>query len=123
MSLEKLYHKFGAIILYGVVMAAMIFVLKWLQWKFLITDNSIEIYIGLIAIFFSALGVWIATQLVKYRTQTVTIEKEVYPTLSINETELKKLNLSNREYDVLLLITCGHTNAEIAENYFCPLVP
>lgn len=54
------------------------FVLKWLQWKYLIADSSLDIYIGLIAVFFTILGVWVATHLVKPKIQKVAVEKEVY---------------------------------------------
>jgi two-component system, NarL family, response regulator LiaR len=108
--------------LYGAVLAVLVFVLKWLQWKYLITDNSSEIYLGLMAILFTLLGVWAATQLAKPKIQTVIIEKEIYliqPShFTINEAELKKLNLSTREYEVMQLLTQGHTNAEIADKLF-----
>lgn len=117
-----LFKGFRHIILYGLILAVLVFVLKWLQWKFLIVDNAIDIYIGLIAVFFTALGVWVATQLVKPKEHTVIVEKEVIVTqfdeFSINETELKKLNLSSREYEVLQLLAKGHSNAEIAGNLF-----
>jgi two-component system, NarL family, response regulator LiaR len=102
-----------------------VFILKWLQWKFLIVDNSLDIYIGLIAVFFTALGTWGATHLVKPKIQTVVLEKEVYlpqpGTFTLNETELQKLNLSTREYEVLQLLTKGHSNAAIAEQLFLSL--
>ena len=41
--------------------------------------------------------------------------------IAINEAELKKLNLSNREYEVLQLLVKGYSNAEIAENLFLSL--
>lgn len=109
---------FKHIILYGLILAILVFALKWLQWKFLIVDNAIDIYIGLIAVFFTALGVWVATQLVKPKTQTLVIEKEIPEKFSVNETELKKLNLSSREYEVLQLLAKGYSNADIANNLF-----
>jgi two-component system, NarL family, response regulator LiaR len=103
-------------------MAGLVFLLKWIQWNFLILDNALDIYIGLIAVFFTLLGSWIALQLATPRVQTIILEKEVYvaasPGFAINEAELKKLNLSTREYEVLQLITQGHSNAEIAERLF-----
>jgi len=112
-------------LLYGTILAILVFALKWLEWKFLILDNSIDIYIGLIAVFFTLLGIWIATQLVKTKVQTVIVEKEVYvqpqDEFAINEPELKKLNLSRREYEVLQLVTKGYSNAAIAENLFLSL--
>lgn len=107
------------------MLAILVFALKWMQWKFLILDNSLDIYIGLIAIFFTALGIWVATQLVKPKIQKVIIEKEVYITqpqdAAINEAELKKLNLSTREYEVLQLLAKGYSNSDIASNLFLSL--
>ena len=123
--LKNVFLKTRHITLYGLLLAMLVFVLKWLQWKFLIVDNSLDIYVGLIAVFFTLLGVWVALQLVKPKVQTVVVEKEVYispaEVPAINEAELKKLNLSNREYEVLQLLTKGYSNAEIAEHLFLSL--
>lgn len=117
-----LLKDFKHIILYGLILAILVFTLKWLQWKFLIVDNSIDIYVGLIAVFFTILGVWVATQLVKPEVLKVIVEKEVFIQLpddfTINEVELKKLNLSSREYEVLQLISKGYSNANISKNLF-----
>ena len=110
------------ILFYGLALAVLVFALKWLQWKFLIVDHSIEIYIGIVAVFFTALGVWVATQLVKPKVVRIEVEKEVLVPLpehiTINEVELNKLNLTEREYDVLKLLVKGHSNADIAEDLF-----
>lgn len=100
----------------------LIFLLKWLQWKFLIVDNSIAIYIGLIAVFFTVLGIWLATQLTQPKIEKVIIEKEVIipqtEDFTVNKIELQKLNLTKREYEILQLLTKGQSNADIAENLF-----
>jgi len=123
--IKKIFGNSRHIILYGLFMAILVFILKWLQWKYLIADNSSDIYIGLIAFFFTLLGTWIATQLAKPKIQTVIVEKEVYLTrpddITINETELKNLSLTTREYEVLQLLTRGYTNAEVAEKLFLSL--
>ncbi|MFT4023004.1 MAG: response regulator transcription factor [Flavihumibacter sp.] len=112
------------ILLYGSLLAVLVFLLKWLQWKFLVADNAIEIYVGLVAVLFTALGGWLASRLISGRVQTVVIEKEVVRTVPASDTideERKKLQLSTREYEVLELLTKGHSNAEIAEQLFVSL--
>lgn len=123
--LKSTFLKTRHITIYGLLLALLVFGLKWLQWKFLIVDNSLDIYVGLLAVFFTILGVWIATKLVKPKVQKVVVEKEVYVTLpeefTINESELDKLNLSSREYEVLQLLAKGYSNADIAESLFLSL--
>lgn len=114
--IKNLFLNTKHITLYGLLLAILVFFLKWLEWKFLIVNHSLDIYAGFIAVFFTLLGIWIATQLVKAKVQTVVIEKKVYLTPEIiNEDELAKLNLSNREYEVLQLLSQGNSNAEIAD--------
>ncbi|MBB5437650.1 DNA-binding CsgD family transcriptional regulator [Pedobacter sp. AK017] len=112
---------FKSTFLYGLILSILIFVLKWLQWKFLIVDNSIDIYVGLIAVFFTALGIWVATQILRPKIKTIIIEKEVPEQFSLNEKELEKLNLNSREYEILQLLAKGHSNAEIAGDLFISL--
>jgi NarL family two-component system response regulator LiaR len=120
--IKRLYFRSRHLLLYGILLALLVLLRKWLQWKFLIVDNSIDIYIGLIAIFFTMLGIWVATQLVKPKVEKLIVEKEVYipqpQPFSVNEDELKKLNLSAREYEVLQLLAKGYSNAEIAKALF-----
>lgn len=117
-----LLKDFRHIILYGLILAILVFTLKWLQWKFLIVDNAIDIYVGLIAVFFTVLGIWVSRQLIKPKVETVIVEKEIIVTqpeeFIINDDELKKLNLNNREYEVLQLLAKGYSNAEIAGKLF-----
>ena len=113
------------IISYGLIIAILIFGLKWLECKFLILDHAIDIYISMIAILFTALGYWVATQLIKQKKQTILVEKEIIihqpKEFVLNQDELKKLNLTDREYEILKLLAKGHSNAEIAEYLFLSL--
>lgn len=118
----KKLKDFRHVILYGLVLAMLVFALKWMQWKFVLVDNAIDIYIGAIALFFTILGVWVASQIMRPKVETLIVEKEIIvqppETFTLNTAELQKLNLNNREYEVLQLLAKGHSNADIAANLF-----
>jgi len=117
--------KYKHIILYGCCLAALLFLLKWMQWEFVFVDNAIEIYIGLIACLFTALGIWIALKLTKPKVKTRVVERKIYidatPNSEINYEALENLNLRARELEVLQLMSQGMSNAEIAQKLFISL--
>jgi len=109
-------------LLYGACMAALLFLLKWLEWRFVIVDHALEVYVGAIAVIFTSLGIWLSLRLAKPKIQTVVIEKQVRvdPSESfvINEEEMKRLGLSRRELEVLEFMARGLSNKEIGEKLF-----
>lgn len=117
------YHK--DIILLAVGLAVLLFLLRWLEVKFLIIDFALEVYIGAIAVLFTALGIWLALKLSYKKPQTIIVEKEIYVSKSadfkINELALQKVGLSKREMDVLGLLADGLSNEEVAEKLFISL--
>ena len=110
-------------ILYGLSLALLLFLLKWLELKLIIVNNAYEAYMAAIAVFFTALGIWLALKLTK--PKTVVIEKQVYvnngPEFIVNQSEVEKLGLSKRELDVLQLMAEGLSNQEISERLFVSL--
>lgn len=108
------------ILLYGVSLAGLLVLLRWLELRFLIFEYSMEVYIGAIALVFTVLGIWLALKLA--RPKTVVVEKEVFVNAPsdfiLNETAITDLGLSKREMEVLELLSAGHTNQEIANRLF-----
>ena len=114
-----------ATIAYSISLAFLLFLLKWLELRFIIFDHSFEIYIGCIAVLFTALGIWLALKLSKPKIETVVVEKEVYVTRNENfvlDTSLvSQLELSKRALEILNLLAQGHSNQEIAAKLFVSL--
>lgn len=125
--MSSFFSKNKLILLYGASLAVIMLLLKWLEWRFLIIDHSFEVYIGAIALIFTVLGIWLARKLTKPKTETIIIEKEVYVAkpaagqFSPDEKMLQKFGISKREWEVLELMSEGHSNQEIADKLFVSL--
>lgn len=114
-----------ATIVYSISLAFLLFLLKWLELRFIIFQHSFEIYVGFIAVIFTALGIWLALKLSKPKIETVVIEKEVYVNSNenfvLNTSLISQLELSKRELEILSLLAQGHSNQEIAGKLFVSL--
>lgn len=65
MMIIKFLTRNKHIMLYGICLALLLFLLKWLELRFLIIGHAYEIYIGAIALIFTGLGIWLALKLSK----------------------------------------------------------
>lgn len=101
-----------SIILYGVAMAILIGLLKFVEYRFFVRDVSLELYIGLVAIMFVTLGAWVGWRLT--RKKAVVNENS----FAIDTDEMKRFGITKREYEVLELISLGLSNQEIADKLF-----
>ena len=124
-NIKIFFQKNKATIIYSISLAFLLFLLKWLELRFIIFDHSFEIYIGFIAIIFTSLGIWLALKLSKPKIEKVMVEKEVYVARNENfvlDTSLvSQLELSKRELEILGLLAQGHSNQEIAAKLFVSL--
>lgn len=122
---KSFLQKHKATIIYSTALAFLLFLLKWLELRFIIFDHSFEIYVGGIALIFTSLGIWLALKLSKPKVETLVVEKEVYVIRNENfvpDTSLiAQLDLTKRELEILHLMAQGHSNEEIAAKIFVSL--
>ncbi len=122
---KNFLEKHKATIIYSIGLAFLLFLLKWLELHFIIFSHSFEIYAGLIAAIFTALGIWLALKLSKPKIETLVVEKEVYVTrnenFTLNTSLISQLEPSKRELEILNLMAQGHSNEEIASKIFVSL--
>ena len=127
------------VLIFGVVGGALIALLKWSEYQFLVVEHSFELYAGLVAAIFAALGIWLGNRLTARRTNPVVIEPVVTePVVTETAVELpvaaapasvaeafmadegrrEELGITRRELEVLELMAQGMSNREIAESLF-----
>ncbi len=94
-----------SILIYAALLAVGAFLLEWLQFQYFTRRFGLEILIGLVAVGFGALGIWVGTRLTP-SPRPDTFER--------NEAALKSLGISEREYDVLVQLAAGTSNKEMA---------
>jgi DNA-binding CsgD family transcriptional regulator len=94
-----------AAVVYGLALAAFALLLGWIEASRALRSIDTDIYIGFLAILFTALGLWIGVRLTAQRHDGPFIP---------NESAALALGISLRENEVLVLLAAGHSNKEIA---------
>lgn len=105
------------IFLYAIALALLVFLLKFIEYRFFIRELSLEFYIGLIAVLFTVIGVWAGVKLTRKKTVVIMAGSDFI----LDEDKLKQLGISKREHEVLELMAAGLSNQEIADKLFVSL--
>ena len=100
-----------SILIYGLALGIILMLLKAIEYRYLVRGFSIDVYMGIMAIGFTALGIWIARQMRSNET-------DPRATIMPDTESIEALGLSDRELDVLKLIAKGCSNQEIADQLY-----
>jgi DNA-binding CsgD family transcriptional regulator len=118
---EKIRHEVKKqILIYGLCGGLLIVALKLIEFRFLVVEHSIEIYGGLVAALFAAVGIWLGLKLTRKKELVIVKEVpiQITQTFTLNEERLKHLGITRRELEILELIAQGMSNREIADKLF-----
>ena len=108
----------STLLIYGLFLGTLVFLLKITEYWFWVKLNAFDVYLAVVAIIFMCVGLWLGHNL----HQKKNIEKTItLPSTLVSlhdENNFIELGISKREYEVLILISRGMSNQEIADSLF-----
>lgn len=110
------------VLVYGLIGAALTVALKLAEYRFLVVEHSLELYGGLVALLFAALGIWLGAKLARPVERVVVREVPApaapEPPFRANAASVERLGVTPRELEILGLIAEGLSTREMAERLF-----
>jgi DNA-binding CsgD family transcriptional regulator len=93
------------VLVYGALLALGAFGLQWLEYRYLVRTHPAQVSLGLIALAFLGLGIWVGARLFR---------RPPPAPFAANTQAVQSLGISERELQVLEHLAAGRSNKEIA---------
>src|SRR5829696_1556095 len=91
--------------------------MKMVEYRFLVIEHSLEIYGGIVALIFAALGIWLGLKLTRTRVVLQEVPVPAQPFV-LDTARQEKLGITRRELEILEHIAAGLSNREIAAKLY-----
>jgi len=98
---------------YGLLLAVALLLLELLEYYYVVRIVPVPLYIVIIALVFTVLGIWLGKKLT-----SGSIESQSEQPFSRNEKAIASLDISERELEVLEQLAKGKSNREIADTLY-----
>jgi two-component system, NarL family, response regulator LiaR len=115
-------------LLFGLLAGVLIATLRFVEYRWLVIDHSVEIYGALVAAIFAIAGIWLGQRITRRRETVVVrevpvpVEIEVLvpapPDFVRDDAAVAALGITPRELELLQLIADGLSNREIADRVY-----
>ena len=104
------------VLYYGLIVALVILLAKGADYNLFAHHITTEVYTSILVLLFTGLGLWFG---LRFTSPKVIIETQIVEQL--DQVQLLANGISEREFEILHLISKGHTNQQIAEQLFISL--
>jgi ATP/maltotriose-dependent transcriptional regulator MalT len=110
-------------ILYGLAGGLLIAFLKLVEYKHFVRAYPTELYGGIIALVFTAVGAWLGLRWTRQPREVVVVQMQEVRVRDdgpfvLDQARLRELSITPREHEILALIAEGLSNREIGERLF-----